>query len=100
MSSKGAAAWSSSFAIIVAATALVISTDAAGAAPVGTLSRVSLTSAEGQATGRASTSPSVSADGHLVAFASDATNLVPGDTNGATDVFVRDVTNGTTERVS
>ncbi len=38
-----------------------------------------------------STSPSISGDGHHVAFASNATNLVPGDTNGKTDVFVSDV---------
>jgi hypothetical protein len=35
-------------------------------------------------------SPSVSADGRFVAFQSDATNLVAGDNNGATDVFLRD----------
>src|SRR5262249_31716922 len=33
-------------------------------------------------------------------FESDATNLVPGDTNGARDIFVRDRQAGTTERVS
>jgi len=44
--------------------------------------------------------PSISADGRFVAFASLATNLVAGDTNGATDVFVRDRLTGTTERVS
>lgn len=33
---------------------------------------------------------SLSADGRLVAFYSEATNLVPGDTNGAYDIFVRD----------
>ena len=42
----------------------------------------------------------ISGDGHVVAFASDATNLVPGDTNGRTDVFARDRAAGTTERVS
>lgn len=40
------------------------------------------------------------ADGCYVAFASRATNLVPGDTNFAEDVFVRDRCLGTTERVS
>ncbi len=44
--------------------------------------------------------PSISADGRFVAFASYATSLVPGDTNGAVDVFLRDRINGTTERVS
>src|SRR6266849_9464858 len=34
--------------------------------------------------------PSISADGRYIAFASGATDLVPGDTNGALDVFVRD----------
>src|SRR5262245_65822933 len=44
--------------------------------------------------------PSVSADGRFVAFVSLSDNLVPGDTNGAADVFVRDRLTGTTERVS
>ena len=43
---------------------------------------------------------SISGDGRFVAFESDATNLVPGDTNGATDVFVRDNGTGTTTRVT
>ena len=45
-------------------------------------------------------SPSISADGRYVAFASDASNLVAGDTNAAGDVFLRDRVAGTTERVS
>lgn len=44
--------------------------------------------------------PAISADGRFVAFPSDATNLIRGDTNGTTDVFVRDRLTGTTERVS
>jgi Tol biopolymer transport system component len=47
-----------------------------------------------------SAEPSVSADGRFVAFASWASNLVPGDTNGAYDVFLRDRLTGTTQRVS
>jgi RHS repeat-associated protein len=43
--------------------------------------------------------PSMSADGRFIAFASDASNLVAGDT-GWTDVFVRDMLNGITTRVS
>ena len=42
----------------------------------------------------------VSADGRYVAFSSDATNLVGSDTNGVTDVFVRDRVTATTKRVS
>src|SRR5881396_2678305 len=44
----------------------------------------------------ASTSPVISADGRYVAFVSDAWDLVANGTNGASDVFVRDLQNGTT----
>ena len=44
--------------------------------------------------------PSVSANGQFIAFSSRASNLVPGDTNDAVDVFVRDVSNGVTRLVS
>jgi Tol biopolymer transport system component len=42
----------------------------------------------------------ISADGRYVVFESDASNLVRGDTNGLTDVFVRDRVKHTTTRVS
>lgn len=44
--------------------------------------------------------PSISQDGRYVAFMTEADNLVPGDTNDDTDVFVRDRTTGHTQRVS
>ncbi len=44
--------------------------------------------------------PAISADGRYVVYGSYASNLVPGDTNGVTDVFVYDRTSGTTRRVS
>jgi len=44
--------------------------------------------------------PSISADGRSIAFHSTASNLVPADTNGATDVFVLDRDTGTITRVS
>src|SRR3954451_14148562 len=44
--------------------------------------------------------PAISANGRFVAFYSGATNLVPGDTNGAADVFVHDRKTGRTERLS
>jgi Tol biopolymer transport system component len=44
--------------------------------------------------------PQISADGRFVAFASEATNLVRGDTNGAVDIFVHDRETGHTNRVS
>ena len=45
-------------------------------------------------------SPAISSVGRFVAFQSDATNLVPNDTNNRSDIFVRDRQTGTTERVS
>jgi Tol biopolymer transport system component len=44
--------------------------------------------------------PSLSADGRYVAFTSEATNLVPNDTNGFWDIFVRDRRLNRTSRVS
>ena len=64
-----------------------------------TTERVSVDSAGSQADG-GSSSPAISADGRFVAFVSFATNLVPGDSNGRGDVFVRDRLTQTTERVS
>jgi Tol biopolymer transport system component len=65
----------------------------------GTTERVSLGFDGTQANGD-SVSASVSANGRYVAFSSFASNLVVGDTNGTTDVFVYDRTAGTTELVS
>jgi tricorn protease-like protein len=47
-----------------------------------------------------SAEPAISADGNFVAFHSTATNLVPGDTNVSSDVFVRDLLTAQTVRVS
>src|SRR5438132_985845 len=67
----------------------------------GTTERVSVASDGAQGNDSSSRgSPALSADGRFVAFDSDATNLVAGDTNGTTDVFVHDRQTGTTERVS
>lgn len=66
-----------------------------------TTERVSVDASGGQATGgTASGAPSISSDGRYVAFVSDATNLVPVDTNNAADVFVHDRQTGAIERVS
>ena len=43
---------------------------------------------------------SISPDGRFIAFTSYANNLVPDDTNGASDVFIRDLLTGVTSRVS
>lgn len=65
----------------------------------GTLEMVSVASDGTQADAGVS-SPVLSSDGRYVAFASGATNLVAGDTNGCMDVFVHDRQTGATERVS
>lgn len=39
---------------------------------------------------QASVGPSISANGRFIAFASLASNLIPGDTNGRWDIFVYD----------
>lgn len=46
------------------------------------------------------TGPVISGDGRVIAFASGVGNIVPGDTNGVADVFVRDLAAGQVSRVS
>lgn len=94
------------------ATDLVATTDANGASrdvfvrdlTAGTTTLVSINSA-GTASGNGTSGePAISADGNRIAFESEATDLVPGfvDGNaaGLKDVFVRDLTAGTTTLVS
>lgn len=66
---------------------------------LGTTTRISVDST-GTEADRDSMSGDITPDGRFVAFLSDATNLVANDTNGFRDAFLRDLTNGTTERVS
>jgi Tol biopolymer transport system component len=47
-----------------------------------------------------SSRPAISADGRYVSFSSQASDLVPGDSNGTGDAFLRDRQSGTTEIVS
>lgn len=54
---------------------------------------------DGAPAGGDSFAPSLSGDGRLVAFASRAADLVPGDRNGEADVFLRDRATGLTRRV-
>jgi Tol biopolymer transport system component len=66
----------------------------------GTTTRVSVNSTGTQSTGGESTTPSISGDGRFVAFESEASNLVPGDTNATRDVFLHDRVTSATVRVS
>ena len=68
---------------------------AAGCAVV----RVSVSTAGVQGNGASST-VSLAGDGSRVVFVSDASNLAPGDTNGVSDVFVRNTTTKATSLVS
>ncbi len=65
----------------------------------GKFQRVSVASDGAQANGPSS-APTISADGRFVIFISAATNLVPGDTNGVPDVFLRNRFTSKTTRVS
>jgi len=73
----------------------VFLTDVSG----GTTTRVSVATSGAQADGD-SGSPSMGDNGHHVAFQSSATNLVSGDTNARSDIFVWTRISGVTTRVS
>ena len=62
--------------------------------------RLASVASDGTQANGASFTPSISADGDVVAFRSDATNLVANDTEGQTDVFVHTMSTGRTIRVS
>lgn len=66
----------------------------------GTTEVVSVSSTGQLANDGSAVGPSISDDGRFAAFTSLASNLVPGDTNGAYDVFLHDRLTGTTARVS
>ena len=57
-------------------------------------------SASGEKGNRASTQPTISADGTLVTFQSRATNLHADDSSGDWDIFIRDLSAGTTSLLS
>lgn len=79
--------------------ALAFVLTASGLSTAPAVERVSVASSGAQAFG-SSQSASVSADGRYVAFSSDASGLVPGDTNDVRDVFVHDRVTGITGRVN
>ena len=64
------------------------------------ITRLASIGAGGEGALRESRSPAISGDGRYVAFESVASNLVAGDDNGYTDVFVRDLLANTTVLVS
>jgi Tol biopolymer transport system component len=86
-------------ALAVALALAVAGPPVASAHPPGVTELVSVSSV-GTAGDDDSVLASISGDGRYVAFWSFASTLVPADTNGTSDVFVRDRVTGTTERVS
>lgn len=57
-------------------------------------------SSGGAQTSESCVAPDISSDGSCVVFRSSATDLVSGDTNGNHDIFLRDISAGTTELIS
>jgi Tol biopolymer transport system component len=66
----------------------------------GEVLRVNQPPAGGNSNGPVDDFARMSADGRFVAFSSTGSDLVSGDTNGVSDIFVRDMSNGLIERVS
>jgi hypothetical protein len=66
----------------------------------GATRRVSTDSSGAEGNSDSGLYPSISSDGRYVAFYSYASNLVAGDTNGMSDIFVKDTVTGATRRVS
>lgn len=62
--------------------------------------RLASASADGTAVNAAVLAARMASDGRAFAFSTRSSNLVPGDTNGTEDVFVRDLVTGLVERVS
>jgi uncharacterized repeat protein (TIGR01451 family) len=87
------------FAALATAGVLILSSGAAAVPAPGFTELISISTAGVQGD-QDSQTPSISADGRLVAFVSLAENLIPEDTNLSADIFVRDRLLGTTERVS
>jgi Tol biopolymer transport system component len=84
-------------AVWAISTAFLVLTPTVEAAPSTTRVSVGTGSVQGDDdSGRTS----LSTNGRYVAFASEASNLVAGDTNGQVDVFVHDRLLGMTERIS
>jgi hypothetical protein len=65
----------------------------------GTVIRIS-TNSSGVQSGGVSAGGGMSSDGRYVIFHSTASDLVAGDTNGVSDLFIKDTVSGTTTRVS
>ncbi|MFE7272307.1 TolB family protein [Streptomyces sp. NPDC057623] len=84
---------------LVAATMAFTATSVSAAPRVPSTERITVSGTGEQGTDYAA-GPRLSANGRYAAFSSNAPNLVPGDTNGVEDSFVRDLRTGRLERIS
>lgn len=87
------------FSVLLLVLVTLVTTTGCSVAQTKGTQRVSVATNKVEANLR-SKQPSISADGRYVAFASDASNLVDGDFNGVTDIFIRDLVKQTTVRLS
>ena len=85
--------------VLATTVTVLLAAGSAGAQPAPGVTELDSVSSAGVQGNLDSELPAVSADGRFVVFVSLADTLVPGDTNGAADIFVRDRLTGTTERV-
>src|SRR4051794_5456889 len=88
------------FVVFLSASPALAAAPAAGTPPFAYLRDRALGRTELVGRGADGSAPVISADGRYVAFASRASDLVGGDTNGASDVFVVDRATGVTTRAS
>ncbi len=88
-----------SLSVLVAITLALSLTGTAQAANPRYTQRASVDSLGNEGNGD-SINPTISANGRYIVFASNASNLVAGDTNGQTDIFLRDTQAGITTRLS
>ena len=86
--------------VLVAAVVLSLGQSAASAADIPGITVLVSVASDGTLGNGPNFDPAISADGRFVAFRSEASNLVSGDTNDEDDIFVHDMRTGTTERVS
>jgi Tol biopolymer transport system component len=86
--------------VLLAAIGLMTTTGAGAQAAVPATTQVNVATGGAPANAVPSSNISVSTSGRYVAFVSTADNLVAGDGNGVSDVFLRDRVAATTERIS
>ncbi|MEU9957450.1 hypothetical protein [Streptomyces sp. NPDC050982] len=84
---------------MLATTATMSAAATQAPAPKPGTERITL-SATGEQGNDRSYGPEFSADGRFALFSADASNLVPGDTNASSDVYLRDLRTGSTRLVS